>query len=278
MLPDDTNRSLAFSDVCAAHDGYEVVDPKIEILDYMSARFTAVFNGPADSKVIGRSWISDADGTMVDGQTGEIPTGTRAALVLTIPKSKVQHGDIIACMRVEWPLYQTKHVIKWTLLRGEIVHPPMRRSEARQDRQRVQNRSPRSLADEKNQPHERTLEMIKSIMCCCRRPEMTREEFQDYWLNKHAPFFMKHAATMRAKKYVQSHTVESPLNEGLRESRGMLPEFDGVAEVWFESEQDLIEAMSSPEGQTLSAALLEDEGTFIDHAKSAAFIVQEREL
>ena len=58
----------------------------------------------------------------------------------------------------------------------------------------------------------------------------------------------------------------------------MLPEYDGVAEVWFESEQELMEAMSSPEGQKLSAALLEDEGNFIDHSKSSAFIVKEYEF
>jgi len=39
-----------------------------------------------------------------------------------------------------------------------------------------------------------------------------------------------------------------------------------------------MEAMSSPEGQQLSAALLEDEGNFIDHSKSSAFIVREQEL
>lgn len=120
--------------------------------------------------------------------------------------------------------------------------------------------------------------MIKFVMCICRHPDMTREQFQDYWMNKHGPFFMKNAADMRAKKYVQSHTVDTPLNEGLRSSRGMLSEYDGLAEVWFESEQDLMEAMSSPEGQKLSAALLEDEGNFIDHAKSSAFIVKEHEL
>ena len=58
----------------------------------------------------------------------------------------------------------------------------------------------------------------------------------------------------------------------------MLPEYDGVAEVWFESEEELMEGMSSPEGQKLSAALLEDEENFIDHSKSSAFIVQEYEF
>ena len=120
--------------------------------------------------------------------------------------------------------------------------------------------------------------MIKFVMCLRRRSDLTREQFQEYWKNNHGPFFMKNADVMRAKKYVQSLTVDTPLNEGLRTSRGMLPEYDGVAEVWFESEEDLMAAMSSPEGQKLSAALLEDEGKFIDHAQSSAFIVKEHEL
>ncbi len=115
-------------------------------------------------------------------------------------------------------------------------------------------------------------------MCLTRRSDMSREQFQDYWRKQHGPFFMENAKTMRAKKYVQSLTLDTPLNEGLRESRDMLPEFDGVAEVWFDSEQDLMEAMSSPEGQELSAALLKDESNFVDHSKSSAFIVREEEL
>lgn len=120
--------------------------------------------------------------------------------------------------------------------------------------------------------------MIKLIMCLTRHPDLSREEFQDYWKNQHGPFFMKNASAMRAKKYVQSHTLDSPLNEGMKASRGLIPEYDGVAEVWFESEPDLMEGMGSPEGQELAEALLEDEQAFIDHSKSAAFIVQEYEL
>lgn len=120
--------------------------------------------------------------------------------------------------------------------------------------------------------------MIKFVMCITRRPDLSREEFLDYWKNKHGPFFMENADAMNAKKYVQSCTIDTPLNEGLRDSRGMMPEFDGVAEVWFESEEDLMAGMSSPKGQKLGAELLEDEGNFIDHSKSSAFIVKEYEL
>ena len=117
--------------------------------------------------------------------------------------------------------------------------------------------------------------MIKLVMCLCRRSDKTREEFQRYWLEEHGPFFQENAGHMGAKKYVQSHTLDSPLNEQFRESRGMQPAYDGVAEVWFESEDDMVAAMSTPEGQKLSAALLEDEGTFIDHTRSSAFLVRE---
>ena len=120
--------------------------------------------------------------------------------------------------------------------------------------------------------------MIKFVMCITRHPDLSREQFLDYWKNQHGPFFMQNAATMRAKKYRQCHTIDSPLNDGLRESRGMMAEYDGVAEVWFESEADLMQAMSSPEGQQLAAALQQDENTFIDHARSSAFIVEEHEF
>ncbi len=58
----------------------------------------------------------------------------------------------------------------------------------------------------------------------------------------------------------------------------MQPEYNGVSEVWFESEQAFMEGMSSPEDQKLGATLLEDEGNFIDHSKSSAFIVEEQEF
>ncbi|MFT4513092.1 MAG: hypothetical protein ACI89X_003509 [Planctomycetota bacterium] len=39
-----------------------------------------------------------------------------------------------------------------------------------------------------------------------------------------------------------------------------------------------MQAMSLPEGEKLSAALLEDESTFLDHAKCSSFMAKEHEL
>ncbi len=120
--------------------------------------------------------------------------------------------------------------------------------------------------------------MIKFVMCIMRHPHLTRDEFKDYWINKHGPFFMSNADIMGAKKYIQSHTLDTPLNDSLRTSRGMVQEYDGIAEVWFESEEAFEAGMHTPEGQALGTALLEDEAKFIDHSKSTAFIVKEYEL
>lgn len=120
--------------------------------------------------------------------------------------------------------------------------------------------------------------MIKFVMCITRHPEMTREQFRDYWMNSHGPFFMENAEAMGELRYVQSHTMDTPLNEGLRQSRGMQPEYDGPAEVWFASERALMAGMNSPEGRKLGAALLEGEGNCIDHARSSAFIVEEHQF
>ena len=86
-------------------------------------------------------------------------------------------------------------------------------------------------------------------MCLCRQPIMTGGQIQYHRMNNPSPFLMKNAEDLRTKEYVQSHTLDTPLNEGLRTSRGMIPEYDGVAEVWFSSEEDLMEVMNSPEGQ-----------------------------
>ncbi len=120
--------------------------------------------------------------------------------------------------------------------------------------------------------------MIKFVMCLHRHPDMSRAEFQDYWQNKHAPLFQSFVDTHKAKRYVQDHTIDTPMNQVLRESRGMVEEYDGIAEVWFESEQAFMEAMSSPEGEKLGAILHEDECKFIDHARSTAFLAEEHEV
>ncbi len=117
--------------------------------------------------------------------------------------------------------------------------------------------------------------MIKLVFCLKRRPEMTREEFQAYWYDKHAPLVRSHAEVLGIRRYVQVHTVSHPLNAAIQASRGAPAEYDGVAELWFDS-LDAMAANRSPEAGAAGAALLEDEGKFIDLANSPLWFAEER--
>lgn len=118
--------------------------------------------------------------------------------------------------------------------------------------------------------------MVKLVFVIRRLPELSREEFQEYWYEKHGPLVREHAPALGIKRYVQTHTVETPLDEGLREGRGGPEPFDGIAELWWESVEALGAAVATPEGGRAAAALLEDERRFIDLERSPLWLCQER--
>ncbi len=72
--------------------------------------------------------------------------------------------------------------------------------------------------------------MIKLVYCLRRLPDLSRQEFQRYWWETHGPLVLERAAALGIRRYVQVHTLDTPLNEALRASRGSAEEaFDGVA-------------------------------------------------
>jgi uncharacterized protein (TIGR02118 family) len=117
--------------------------------------------------------------------------------------------------------------------------------------------------------------MIKLIFSLHRLPHLSRAEFQRYWHDVHGPLVRRHAAALRIRRYVQSHTLGTPLNDALRASRGGPETYDGHAELWWESLDDLQAALATPEGQRAGLELLEDERRFIDLEQSPLGIVEE---
>ena len=57
--------------------------------------------------------------------------------------------------------------------------------------------------------------MIRLVFPLRRKSDMTREEFQDYWLRSHAPLVAGFANDMGLLRYVQTHTITSPMNKAL---------------------------------------------------------------
>jgi hypothetical protein len=87
-----------------------------------------------------------------------------------------------------------------------------------------------------------------------------------------------HAEAIGARRYVQSHTLDTPANEAMRASRGMLEPLPGITEVWWDSVADFEAALSDPAGAAAMADLAEDEAKFIDTAKSQIFLTREHPI
>lgn len=111
---------------------------------------------------------------------------------------------------------------------------------------------------------------VKFVVFIKRRPGMTRQEFVDYHRASHAETFMADPTMRRlCRKYVQSHPVP-PGIEGIPESP-----FDGIAEVWFDSLDDLREAFSSA---TYMANIRTDELKFMDLEHSVDLVTEENAI
>jgi uncharacterized protein (TIGR02118 family) len=104
--------------------------------------------------------------------------------------------------------------------------------------------------------------MIKLVYCISKKAGLTDEEFFRYWESAHGPIG---ARIPRLRKLVQSHRLTVP-------GDSHRPDYDGMAELWFDDMEALLAARQSPEWK----ASTEDEANFIDHNKVAYFVSEER--
>lgn len=118
--------------------------------------------------------------------------------------------------------------------------------------------------------------MIRLTFLLRRLPGTSRDDFQRYWRDEHAPLVAGLSSLLGMQRYVQVHTIDDELADLMRRARGGMEEpYDGVAEVWWDDEAAFTSAASSAEGQQAAAALLEDEAEFIDLPRSPMWLAHE---
>lgn len=118
--------------------------------------------------------------------------------------------------------------------------------------------------------------MIKYVYCIRKRADLTDAEFHTYWKENHATFIRGMAETLKAKKYVQSHRLDTPLNDEFVKSRGFdSPPYDGVTELWWDNMDDFLASFSTPEGIEATKQYVADESNFVDFSQSRAFLTEE---
>ena len=81
--------------------------------------------------------------------------------------------------------------------------------------------------------------MFKAIILLKKKEDVTPEQFKDWWINSHSP----KAAMLPNIRKLCFNLVE---NEGEKA-------FDGVAEQWFDSQEDFENAYASEIGQKVAA-------------------------
>ncbi len=120
--------------------------------------------------------------------------------------------------------------------------------------------------------------VIKFVYVVRRRPDISPQEFRTYWLEKHGPLVRSKAVALRAKRYVQSHTLDIPFNQIAQTIRGTQPPYDGLTELWWDSLDDLVAASQTPEGQAANLALAQDEARFCDLPNCSVFFTEEHTI
>ncbi|HLZ74446.1 EthD domain-containing protein [Phenylobacterium sp.] len=118
--------------------------------------------------------------------------------------------------------------------------------------------------------------MLKLTFCLIRLPQLSREAFQDYWINTHAPLVASVAEVLQIRRYVQLHSYPEAASAALRAGRGAPAEYDGVAELWFDSLDAVVANGERPEAREAGLLLLEDERRFIDLPKSPLWWGEEK--
>ncbi|GGA79028.1 hypothetical protein GCM10011385_36490 [Nitratireductor aestuarii] len=118
--------------------------------------------------------------------------------------------------------------------------------------------------------------MINVIFCVYKRPEMSDEEFREFWWESHGPFVKARSEILRMKRYVQMPRLLAPGFESVASARGAPEPFDGIAMVSWESMDELKATFTDPAAKKAARELLEDERRFIDFSRSPIFFTEEK--
>ncbi len=81
---------------------------------------------------------------------------------------------------------------------------------------------------------------VKLIALLKARPGMSRAEFEKRWVEQHAPLTLK-------LKHLKGYRINVAIDE-YQELEGELP-YDGTAELWWDSLEELREDFSTPDAQ-----------------------------
>ena len=118
--------------------------------------------------------------------------------------------------------------------------------------------------------------MIRLVFLLRRSAGLSLSEFSDRWRLDHGPIVAGHETALGVLRYTQTHRLEDSMNQAMARARGGMEEpYDGVAGLWWSSEDALRDAGRGDAGRRAGEAQLADEAEFIDLAASPLWLAHE---
>jgi hypothetical protein len=110
----------------------------------------------------------------------------------------------------------------------------------------------------------------RTVFFLRRRPELAREEMLRYWGENHKRLVLSVQNGLKYRAYNQLYVRSAPEFAALVQKFGGIAaeEFDGVAELCFTSQWDLVKGVLSPATELANLKLAKDETNFIDGERS----------
>src|SRR5690242_16712880 len=105
--------------------------------------------------------------------------------------------------------------------------------------------------------------MFKVIVLLPRRNDMSREDFQQYLRETHSPLVARMPGLRRLA-----------VNWVLPDPSGQAPDYDAVAEDWFDDAQAIEAAFASPAGK----AVADDTPNFLDMSRFRLMVTEEEDV
>ncbi len=110
----------------------------------------------------------------------------------------------------------------------------------------------------------------RTVFFLRRRPEMTREEMLGYWGDSHKKTVLSLQSNLKYRAYNQLHVRSAPELTAVaqRFEGAAAEEYDGVAELCFTSQWELVKGVFSITTESANLKLVKDETNFVDGQRS----------
>jgi len=105
--------------------------------------------------------------------------------------------------------------------------------------------------------------MLKFVVILYKKPDISIEQFRDYFRNVHGPLAQKLPGL---RKYTQNYVVKDPNRKH--------PGWHGIAELYFDDWEAMEAAWATPEGETAT----DDLAAFVDLERTTWSVVEETKI